>query len=114
MAEPTREQRQLHYAAILIEETGLDKDAVVAMEPTAQFFTIVKALNQRNVHWDDVEVWIAECDPPGTPPGMGPVDCFKIKAHTALKDPINVTRAWLISAGFWFVAAFGTSWALRR
>lgn len=114
MADPTREQRPLHYAAVVADETGIDKGALSDMSPTLAFFTILKAAEQRGVNLKDIEGWIAQCDPPGTPPGMGPVACFKVKAHTALRDPINVTRSWTISAGFWFAAAFGASWLLRR
>jgi hypothetical protein len=114
VAEPTQEQRKLHYAAVLIDETGLDKDAIAAMVPDAKTLTILKAMHERGVDLYDVQAWIAQCDPPGTPPGMGPVDCFRVKAHLALKDPVNVTRSWPISAGFWFAMAFGASWLLRR
>jgi hypothetical protein len=112
--EPTQGQRQFLYLLVLIDEAGLDRDALAAMTPEAQYLTIIKAIRERNVNEEDVAGWISQCDPPGTPPGTGPVDCFRLKAALALRDPINIPLSWSISAGFWFVVAFGASWWAKR
>lgn len=105
----TREARQLSYVGVLVDITGLDQEELAARPPDEQFLVLLHAVEQRGATLEDVQGWMAVCDPEGREPGPGddPVGCFREKAEAAMHEApsLGATVAFAALGAFALVFA---------
>jgi hypothetical protein len=105
----TQDQRNLLYASVVIDLTGVDRKDIEGRPPNESFLILLKASEERGVTLDDWQAWSAQCDT-----ADDPEKCFRKLATPAYRGAPSLGRIMAISGVFWFAVGFGVTVLVRR
>jgi len=100
--DDVRAARQARYRAILVQEAGIDPKLVPGGELD---FAITSAYERRGYTSDDIDSWIAKCDPE-VKPTWDEVECFREHVREAMAPRPSLGMYAAVIGGAALVAAF--------